>query len=218
MIYLRDSCFLKGLSNTLLWSALFVSLLNLWFFNAFGMNRGVFVCHGKALFRTEKQHLSLGWIFILWLKIHKNMYGLLPGAARGGGTIECWRQEHPTVFRGGQTQGLVQSHGSAASRNIDWVFFRPLKYKDTHTPFPSHLAFSDTLFCVTFNHQVPALKNDFWASLVAQWLRVCLPMQGTRVRALVWEDPTCRGATRPVSHNYRACASGACAPQQERPR
>ena len=40
------------------------------------------------------------------------------------------------------------------------------------------------------------------ASLVAQWLRICLPMQGTRVRALVSEDPTCRGATRPVSHNY----------------
>ena len=56
------------------------------------------------------------------------------------------------------------------------------------------------------------------ASLVAQWLRVCLPMQGTRVRALVWEDPTCRGATGPVSHKYWACASGACAPQQERPR
>ena len=55
------------------------------------------------------------------------------------------------------------------------------------------------------------------ASLVAQWLRVCLPMRGTRVRALVWEDPTCRGATRPVSHNYWACASGACAPQRERP-
>ena len=40
------------------------------------------------------------------------------------------------------------------------------------------------------------------ASLVAQWLRICLPMQGTRVRALVWEDPTCRGATRLLSHNY----------------
>ena len=39
------------------------------------------------------------------------------------------------------------------------------------------------------------------ASLVAQWLRICLPMQGTRVRALVWEDPTCRGAAGPVSHN-----------------
>ena len=56
------------------------------------------------------------------------------------------------------------------------------------------------------------------ASLVAQWLRICLPMQGTRVQALVWEDPTCCGATRPVSHNYWACTSGACALQQERPR
>ena len=40
------------------------------------------------------------------------------------------------------------------------------------------------------------------ASLVVQWLRICLPMQGTRVRALVREDPTCRGATKPVRHNY----------------
>ena len=39
------------------------------------------------------------------------------------------------------------------------------------------------------------------ASLVAQWLRVCVPVQGTRVRALVWEDPTCCGAATPVSHN-----------------
>ena len=45
-------------------------------------------------------------------------------------------------------------------------------------------------------------KGYFRASLVVQWLRVRLPMQGTRVRALVWEDPTCRGATRPVRHNY----------------
>ena len=60
--------------------------------------------------------------------------------------------------------------------------------------------------------------NAGGAFLVAQWLRICLPMQGTQVQALVWEDPTCRGATRPVSHNYWACTSGACAPQQERPR
>ena len=40
------------------------------------------------------------------------------------------------------------------------------------------------------------------ASLVVQWLRICLPMQGTRVRALVWEGPTCHGATGPMSHNY----------------
>ena len=53
------------------------------------------------------------------------------------------------------------------------------------------------------------------ASLVAQWLRICLLMQGTRVRALVWEDPTCseqlgQWATitepahlEPVLHNKR---------------
>ena len=39
-------------------------------------------------------------------------------------------------------------------------------------------------------------------SLVAQWLRICLPVQGTRVRSLVWEDPTCHGATKPVRHDY----------------
>ena len=46
------------------------------------------------------------------------------------------------------------------------------------------------------------VKSKGWASLVAQWLRICLPMQGTRVQALVWEDPTCCGATGPVSRNY----------------
>ena len=39
-------------------------------------------------------------------------------------------------------------------------------------------------------------------SLVAQWLRIRLPMQGTRVQPLVREDPTCRGATKPMGHNY----------------
>ena len=44
--------------------------------------------------------------------------------------------------------------------------------------------------------------TNVWASLVAQWLRIRLPMQGTRVRALVREDPTCRRATKLVRHNY----------------
>ena len=51
-----------------------------------------------------------------------------------------------------------------------------------------------------------SLKNSrTGTSLVAQWLRICLPMQRTRVRALVWEDPTCRGATKPMRHSYWAC-------------
>ena len=50
-----------------------------------------------------------------------------------------------------------------------------------------------------------AKNNNDCTSLVAQWLRICLPMQGTRVRSLVWEDPTCCRATKPVRHNYWAC-------------
>ena len=44
------------------------------------------------------------------------------------------------------------------------------------------------------------------SSLVAQWLRIHLPMQGTWVRALVQEDPTGCGATKPMCHNYWTCA------------
>ena len=47
-------------------------------------------------------------------------------------------------------------------------------------------------------------KNTKGASLVVQWLRIFLSMQGTQVRTLVQEDPTCRRATKPRRHNYRA--------------
>ena len=49
-------------------------------------------------------------------------------------------------------------------------------------------------------------------------------MQGTRVLALGREDPTCRGATKPMRHNYWACALEpvshnywACVPQLLKP-
>ena len=58
------------------------------------------------------------------------------------------------------------------------------------------------------------LNNIMWrASLVVQWLRICLSMQGTRVQSLVQEHPTCLGATKPVHHNYESLCSRACAPQ-----
>ena len=45
-------------------------------------------------------------------------------------------------------------------------------------------------------------KIQYRASLVVEWLRICLPVQGTRVQSLVWEDPACHGAAKPVCHNY----------------
>ena len=79
------------------------------------------------------------------------------------------------------------------------------------------------------NRERKRLKKKLRASLVAQWLRIHLPKQGTRVRALVQEGPTCRGETKPLCHNYWACTlepvsqnywahmPRACAPQQEKP-
>ena len=46
------------------------------------------------------------------------------------------------------------------------------------------------------------LKDVVWASLVVQWLRIRLPRQGTWVRALVREDPTCCRVAKPMRHNY----------------
>ena len=37
-------------------------------------------------------------------------------------------------------------------------------------------------------------------SLVVQWLRIHLPMQGTRVQSLVQEDSTCQRAIKPMYH------------------
>ena len=55
-------------------------------------------------------------------------------------------------------------------------------------------------------------------SLVAQWLRIRLPMQGTQLRSLVLEYPTCRGATKPMHHNYWSLRSRAHEPQLRSPR
>ena len=80
----------------------------------------------------------------------------------------------------------------------------------------------------SFNSQL----QDF---LVAQWMRIRLAMQGTRVGSLVWEIPTCHGANhwspralhgpmlynRGSRHNekpthHTQLGSGPCLPQLEK--
>ena len=68
----------------------------------------------------------------------------------------------------------------------------------------------------TFKLSSDIKRLSFWASLVAQWLRVCLPMQGTQVQSLVWENPTCSGATKPMRHNYWVHASQLLSPHATR--
>ena len=88
-----------------------------------------------------------------------------------------------------------------------------------HLPNFAAITLAFSLFFYHANHLLPQMpyiwcsfRIEWWllieygTSLVAQWLRILLPTQETRVRALVQEDPTCRRATKPVCHNYWACA------------
>ena len=109
---------------------------------------------------------------------------------------------------------IFHCHGAVYMFYIKWLYFSGLLLLGLNTIDCKQKYMSLTIDQIDI---ITTLKKTVGASLVAQWLRICLPMQGTRVRAPVWEDPTCRGATGPVSHNYWACASGACAPQRERP-
>ena len=44
---------------------------------------------------------------------------------------------------------------------------------------------------------LPTKEASSCTVLLVQLLRIRLPVQGTQVRSLVWEDSTCRGATKP---------------------
>ena len=61
------------------------------------------------------------------------------------------------------------------------------------------LNFSITL---KYSENQPVKSWVNWTSLVVQWLRIHLPVQGTQEPSLVWEDSTRQGATKPMNHNY----------------
>ena len=48
----------------------------------------------------------------------------------------------------------------------------------------------------------PEVSNS-GTSLVAHWIRIDWPMQGTQVQSLLREDPTCHRATKLMHYNYR---------------
>ena len=113
------------------------------------------------------------------------------------------------IFSGGCKQRCP--HGGSVVSQPPPGQARPLAGHNPGIPAPSSLQGTglwDGYISVTMCLRISRLEEGTFkqtqrgASLVAQWLRICLPMQGTRVRALVWEDPTCRGATKPVCRNH----------------
>ena len=79
-------------------------------------------------------------------------------------------------------------------------------------PVPWHMSCT-SLSMLTVTSPDTSIPNKFsWntmcfkTSLVVLCIRIRLPMQGTQVPSLVWEDVTCCGQLKPVCHNYWACA------------
>ena len=98
---------------------------------------------------------------------------------------------------------------SSRAVKIDW--------KEDLSSLPIHLAVkvSDVLFLpllsdpsfqglLTLTPELSEgglMKTEVRTSPVVQRLRIHLPMQGTQVQSLVWEDSTCCGMTKPLPHN-----------------
>ena len=72
-----------------------------------------------------------------------------------------------------------------AGRNIN-----NLRYADDTTLMAGNEELKSLLMKVKEESEKVGLKLSIWTSLVAQWRRILLPTQGTRVRSMVWEDST----------------------------
>ena len=102
------------------------------------------------------------------------------------------------------SQGLLFSQGpapdptghldSSSLFNQSWHVLSCWDSKNFH----GALSVSGIRSCVRFPWWLGRVVNPF------QWLRICLPMQGTRIWYLTQEESTHQGATKPVHHHHRA--------------
>ena len=81
------------------------------------------------------------------------------------------------------------------------------KLYELYSQMASHYTFRAYCTALKVFTSWHTLKNDSISvtCLLMQWIRICLPMQGTWVWSLVREYSTCHGASKPMCHNYRAC-------------
>ena len=98
--------------------------------------------------------------------------------------------------------GIAPSLGGGCGWGGGWFSEACDRNPDSQLPMNPHLP------CLWVRRNSPCLQRTYdlelhcpWTFLVAQWLRIYLPMQGTWVRSLVREDPTCRGATKRGCHS-----------------
>ena len=99
---------------------------------------------------------------------------------------------------------------SGLENSVDRGVWQATVYRDAESQTQlsmcvhTHTARGKGYYGITDNR----FKNTFCGyiflgtSLVVQWLRIHLSMQGTQVQTLLQDDPMCHGATNTLSHNY----------------
>ena len=88
----------------------------------------------------------------------------------------------------------------------DFIKYTELGFMSHNGRVPISVQIVCLIYCIILELLLSSKRIGSGTSLVVQWLGICLPMQGTRVWALVWEVPACHRATKPVHHNYWSCA------------
>ena len=100
-------------------------------------------------------------------------------------------------------KALVSSTCRYAMLDSETRIFRITASRWLSPMFPDYKAYFPFTRKETLHFRKVARGLPWWLSGKE---RICLPMQETGVPFLIQEDPTCWGATKPVCHNYQACA------------
>ena len=130
-----------------------------------------------------------------------------------GGFFTAWASREGSLYDAMNfiywfQEKLNHVYGSALSTSAPWeLILVPRTSSSVHMGVRCILCF-----------HFKTTKKGTGASLVAHWKRIHLPMQKTRVQSLVWEDPTSCRTTKPVCHDYWACAPELGAVAREAPK
>ena len=106
---------------------------------------------------------------------------------------ESWR--HLKGSNHGGIQGLTQMRGERRTLEDSW------KLRELGDFVCVCLHVLAVSWGKNFNNGNNSMRDLKGTSLVVQGVRIHLPMQGTQVRSLFWEDSTCWGATKPMQQN-----------------
>lgn len=154
---------------------------------------------------------NLGHLLNEWMVVRYSFSSMDPQ--------DGWKQsrgvDHEDKNEVGTAREFITKVGPVYSINMMNYFYRPnfCQYLLLTPPIRERREEAHVKSSTKNNHTgASSLKQRrvFWTFLVVQWIRRDLPMQGTLVRPLIWEDSACCRTTKPVCHSYRSPHSRAC--------